>query len=116
MKKPKVRVSKYLFLCLLFLSLGQILVWFQVYSHLKWDWAKNNLWIFYISSIPITFFFIKSTFYGFYAFQETLWPVKFLSFAIGTLIFGILTFFFFGEVLTWKTVASLILTIGIIAL
>ena len=47
-------------------------------------------------------------------FDGLLWPGRFLGFALGISSYALLTWYFMGEGISWKTATSLILSIGII--
>ena len=97
---------------LLFL-IAQIGVWFQSYGVIKIPWIKDNQWIVYLAAIPITFLFVEGTKIGFEGFGNA-WPIRFLGFAMGILSFSFLTYYFFGESLTPKTIISIVLSLFII--
>ena len=59
--------------------------------------------------IPISWFYIEATRYGFIAFEGVLWPGRFLGFATGIFSFAICTQIFMGEGLNTKTMVSLAL-------
>ena len=53
--------------------------------------------------------YILATKYSFVAFNELLWPGRFLGFAVGMITFTIFTSIFLGEGISNKTVVSLLL-------
>lgn len=57
--------------------------------------------------------YITGTRYGAEAFGS-LWPQRFLSFAVGIVVFGILTYLVLGESMSLKTWISILLAISII--
>ena len=93
----------------LLLILGQVGVWFQVYGPLKWpELSEKFLWISLLFSIPLAYIFIQSGKFGKEGFG-TAWPVQIITFVAGIFVFLILTKVFFGEVITAKTIISLVL-------
>jgi hypothetical protein len=103
-----------LFISILFLTLGQILVWFQLYGSDKLGFLKGyKLWVLYLIAIPIAFFYMNATKNGVEYFG-TNWPIRILTFAIGNLVFFILSYFLMGENLNLKSGICLFLTLSII--
>lgn len=105
---------KYFLLTCLFFILGQIGVWFQLNGQFLWEWSKKNPLIMSFAGVPFTYLFILATGYGEKAFEGLLWPQRFLGFSIGILIYSILTYMLLGQGMTFKTILSLTLSVGII--
>jgi hypothetical protein len=64
--------------------------------------------------IPISLMFIKATRFTVDYFDGTLWPSRFIGFAIGIFCFTLMTYYFKGEFLTWKQGTCLLLAFAII--
>ena len=94
-----------------------ILVWYQLNSQLVWDWAKGykSMWIMSLMGIPISLLFWWTTKLGYEGFG-TLWPVRMLGFATSMISFPIMTWLYLGEIVTLKTLISILLSIIIILL
>ena len=62
---------------------AQVAVWFQ---H-NWQFVNKKFgpewWGWYVVAIPITWFFLKGTYFGVTAFDGDLWPNRFIGFVIG---------------------------------
>ena len=108
-------ISKYIFLTITSFVLANILVWYQLNSQLVWDWAKGtkSAWWMYLLGIHIRLLFWYCTKWG-YDGLGSLWAVRFLGFAISMITFPIMTYFYLGEVMTFKTIASIFLAIIIL--
>ena len=108
-------ISKYIFLPITSFVLANILVWYQLNSQLVWDWAKGtkSAWWMSLLGIPISLLFWYCTKWG-YDGLGSLWAVRFLGFAISMITFPIMTYFYLGEVMTFKTIASIFLAVIIL--
>ncbi len=101
--------------CLIFL--GQGIIWFQSNGQFLWKWWKENpLLISFTLGGVASYVFIKSTYHIVEYFDGLLWPGKFIGFAVGTMIFAILTWIFMDEPMTSKTAVSLVLALLIISI
>ena len=98
-----------LILCITLFSLVQIVTWFQLNGQFVWPWFKNNMLLVCLMGIPISWFYIEATRYGFIAFEGLIWPGRLLGFAAGIFTFAICANIFMGEGLNTKTLVSLIL-------
>ena len=91
--------------------LGHIFVFFQLNGQFKWDWFKKNELIVASTGLVISFFFIWGTKYTVEAFNGLLWPVRFVGFSIGMVIYALGVSYFFKEGITNKTFVSLALCV-----
>jgi len=98
-----------LILCIVLFSTVQLITWFQLNGQFVWPWFKNNMLLVCLMGIPISWFYIEATRYGFIAFEGVLWPGRLLGFATGIFSFAICTSIFMGEGLNTKTLVSLAL-------
>lgn len=62
-----------LLLGILFLIIGQALVFFQMQGSLKYTFLQQNKWLVLLCGIPITWLFIEATRYIF-EWSGELWP------------------------------------------
>ena len=92
----------------------QILIWFQNYGQLKWLWLKENIWLPLFFSVPITYMFIKVTNFGYTAFNNQTWPVRFIGFSVGIIVFTLCSTFILNEAFTLKKAICLLLCLSII--
>ncbi len=109
--------NKYILITIGIFLINNILIWYQLNSQLVWDWAKGtkSMWIMSLLGIPISLLFWYATKIGYQGFGN-LWAVRFLGFATSMMTFPIMTYLYLGEVITIKTMISIILAIIIIIL
>ena len=70
---------------------------------------KPEWWGWYVIAIPITWMFLKGTYYGVTAFDGDLWPNRFIGFILGIISYAWLTAYFFKQPVTGKILVQLIL-------
>ena len=68
------------------------------------------MWFSALLGIPISLLFWWSTKIGYQAFGN-LWSIRFMGFSTSMLTFPIMTYFYLGEVITLKTLITIILAI-----
>lgn len=105
-----------LILGILFGTLAQILVFFQIQGSLKYPFLQENQWLVLLSGIPITWLFIESVKYIFDWSEGQLWPGRLIGFSIGIVVFTIMSVLLFNEGITAKTAVCLILSVVILAI
>ena len=88
---------------------AHIITWFQLNGQFFSEWFKNNNFILALFGIPISYLYIYGTKYCYSGFNGLLWPGRFIGFAVGMVIFGLLTSFIMNEGITGKTGISLVL-------
>lgn len=103
-----------LILGILFGTLAQILVFFQIQGSLKYQVLQDYKWLVLLTGIPITWLFIESTKYIFYWSGGQLWPGRLIGFSVGITVFTIMSIILFGEGITPKTGICLVLSILIL--
>ena len=108
---------KDLLLGLGYFAVGHILIWFQTNGQFKWEWFANNpLILSIVGGTIISYTFIMGTKYAVEHFDGLLWPGRFMGFALGISSFAILSWWFMGEGISWKTLSSLLLSLVIITI
>ena len=97
--------------------IANIIIWYQLNSQLVWEWAKGakSMWIMSLLGIPISLLLWYCTKIGYSGFGN-LWAVRFMGFATSMLVFPIMTYFYLGEPMSFKIIATLILAIIIMIL
>ncbi len=88
--------------------IAQSAIWFQTNGQFISDGVKNNPLIFSLLGVPISYVFIKATYYSQIYFQN-LWSGRMIGFSIGIITFSFLTWYFMGETLNLKILLTLIL-------
>jgi hypothetical protein len=98
--------------------LGQLFSFMQMQGGIKYGWYDKYPIILILSSVPSTWFYMKSVQHLVDAFNGELWPSRLIGFGVGIIVFVTLSIILFKEPLTAKTLvclllASMILTIQI---
>ena len=109
--------SHLIILTILIFFLNNIVIWYQLNSQLVWDFWKTpkGIVISILMGIPISAMFWLATKWG-YAGFGTLWPVRFMGFATSMMTFPIMTWLYLGEVMTLKTIITMVLAVIIMLL
>jgi hypothetical protein len=94
--------------------LAQAGAWAQHNLQFKFPQFGPNWWGWYLAAIPITWLFLTSTKITVEAFDGSIWANRFMGFSIGIIVYAILTQYFFGQPVTMKIFAQLLLAFGII--
>ena len=101
---------------MLFLALGHLGAFFQLNGQFKWDWFKNNEWVVAGFGVILSFFYIWGTKYAVEGMNGMLWPVRFIGFGVGMVVYALMVSYFFNEGFTTKTIISIGLSIGLICI
>jgi len=105
---------KYFIISLVLIVLAQTLAYFQLQSQFIWNWAKQHPIIISFLGVPVSILLIYYTKYCAEAFSGQIWPGRLIGFAIGAIVFAILSHYVMHEPFTTKTIVSLILAFGIL--
>lgn len=79
-----------------------------------WTWSKNNPLLMSLTGIPISLFLIYFTKYCALSFDGQVWPGRLIGFAVGAIVFALLSHFIMNEPFTPKTTVCLFLAVGIL--
>ena len=93
-----------------------IIIWFQVNGQFVWPWAKEHPWVMATLGIPISYALIIATKYIVAGFDGLLWPGRLVGFGLGMIVMALLTWYFMGEGLNTKTLASLLIATGLVCI
>ena len=93
---------------------GSIIAFFQLQSWVVWNkpWLQSMWWM-YLTSLFIAPLFFWSTKWSYEHFGA-FWNMRLAGFGVGTIVFGIMAWFFIGEIPTLKTIISILLAMAII--
>ena len=91
---------------------GHILAFFHMNGQFKWEWMKDTWWVL-VGGIPISFLFYYSTRLSYEHFGY-FWNIRLIGFGMGTMIFGLLTWFILNEPPNTRVIISLVLSAIII--
>ena len=110
-------INKYILMTIGIFLLNNIIIWYQLNSQLVWEWAKGtkSMWLMSLLGVPISLMFWYATKIGYQGFGN-LWAVRFVGFATSMLTFPIMTWLYLGEVITLKTIITILLAIIIMIL
>lgn len=92
----------------------QILIWYQGNGQFVYKWFKENPFILSLIGIPISYLMIIATKYVVDGLGGVLWPMRFIGFSTGILVFTVLTWYHMNEAFTLKTTVSLLLATAIV--
>lgn len=103
-----------LFYGVLYGILAQIITFLQLQGNVKWNWFDKYPIPILLSSIPLTWLYIKSVENLVTAFGGELWPSRLIGFGVGVIVFTLMSHFIFNEVIGLKTIICLLLAFCII--
>lgn len=99
-----------LIISLVLVITAQVMTYLQLQSQFFWPWAKEHPILLSIIGIPVSIMLIYYTKYSAIAFNGEVWPGRIIGFAIGAIVFALLSHFIMSEPFTNKTMVSLILS------
>ena len=88
---------------------ASVLTFIQLQGQFKGEWFRNNTMIVACMGIPISMLYLGSVKHLVAYFDGQLWPSRLMGFATGAIIFTIMSYTWFGEPLTGKTLTCLFL-------
>jgi hypothetical protein len=99
------------------MAVGQMLIWFQLYSHYIWTWWENKpIQAALIYGFPASLCFWYGTRMAVDA-TDAAWTARLLGFGMSYLTFPILTWWFLNEsMFTTKTMVCIFLSLSIVAI
>lgn len=107
---------KNLFLSLILILIAQSLTYLQLQSQFFWSWAKNNTILMSLIGFPISFLYIWFTKYCALYFDGQTWPGRLIGFAMGAIVFALLSSMIMKEPINTKTIVSLMLSLAILVI
>lgn len=100
---------KNLLISLIIITIAQSLAYLQLQSQFFWSWSKNNPLLMSLAGIPISILLIYFTKYCALAFNGEVWPGRLIGFAVGAIVFALLSHYIMNETFTTKTTICLFL-------
>lgn len=94
--------------------IAQLLTFIQLQGRFKYSWMKDNPHIMVLLGIPISYLFMASVKFMVDHFDGQLWPSRLIGFAIGTIVFTIMSLYWFNENISIKTGICLFLALCIL--
>lgn len=99
---------------LLFGICGQILSFLQLQCSVKWGWWDKFPILILLSAVPGLWLYTKSVEMFIAHFGGIIWPGRLIGFAIGMMVFMIMSTTLFSEPFTPKVMVSLSLALAIV--
>ena len=93
---------------------GQIGSFLQLQGAIKYGWYEKYLWVILLSSIPVSYLYIKAVNLYVEGFGGQIWPSRLIGFALGIMVFTAMSSILFEEHMTTKTIVCLLLAFSIV--
>lgn len=93
---------------------AQILTFVQLQGQFKYEWFKEHPFLVSCLGLPLSYIYLISVKYLVASFDGNLWPSRLLGFAIGAVVFAIMSSYWFKEPFSLKTAICLGLALCII--
>lgn len=93
---------------------AQVLTFIQLQGPLKWPLFKQYQNWLALAGVPIAMLFMRSVQEFVIAFDGTIWPSRLIGFAVGILVFSIMSVIMFDEGMNAKT--AVCITLGMLIL
>ena len=94
----------------LVMILGQIGSFMQLQGAIKYGWYEKYMWVILLSSVPISYLYIVAVRMYVEGFGGQIWPSRLIGFALGIMVFTLMSIFLFNEHMTTKTAVCLTLS------
>lgn len=101
---------------LLYGVFAQILTFIQLQGQFKYEWAKSNPLYMSLIGVPLSLLYLNSVKHMVAHFEGQLWPSRLLGFAIGAIVFTAMSWAWFREPLSLKTLICLGLALCIMGI
>ena len=95
--------------------IAQILIFLQLQGNIKWGLLEKYPILTLLTAIPTTWLFMKSVEYFVLAYNGEIWPSRLIGFAIGIVVFAMMSVLMFKEPVSMKTFVCLVLACFILA-
>jgi len=95
---------------------AQILTFIQLQGQFRFEWAKNNPVYVALLGFPLSLLYLASVKHMVAHFEGQLWPSRLLGFAIGVIVFTAMSWAWFREPLSIKTLTCLALALCIMGI
>ena len=97
--------------------IASVFAFFQLQGHYVWPEVRflKSMWWVYATSLVIAPMFWYSTKWS-YEYFGAFWNYRLLGFGVGIVVFAICTWLLFDEIVTLKTIISILLATAIIVI
>jgi hypothetical protein len=109
-------MNKNILIALLIVTVAQVLTYFQMQGQFFNEWFRKNTLLVMFLGVPVSWLFIKYAKFAYEGFDGATWPGRLISFAVGAIVFTVLSWQVMGEQVNGKTLLCLILAMGILAI
>ena len=109
-------MNRNLVIALILVTVAQVLSYLQLQGQFAFDWIKKNQLIVAFAGVQISYILMQFSTYCRDAFDGQIWPGRLIGFAVGAMVFAIMSVVIFGEAISLKTGVSLLLAIGILCI
>ena len=113
---PYICSMRSLIISFVLVVLAQSLAYLQLQSQFFSTWAKEHPLMMSLTGIPISILLIYFTKYCAMAFDGQVWPGRLIGFAVGAIVFALLSHFIMDEPFSTKTIMCLFLAGGILGI
>jgi multidrug transporter EmrE-like cation transporter len=96
--------------------MAQILTFVQLQGQFRFQWAKDNPMYMALMGVPLSLLYLQSVKHLVLHFEGQLWPSRLLGFAIGAIVFTAMSWAWFKEPLSLKTLMCLGLALCIMTI
>jgi hypothetical protein len=110
-----MNISK-LIIATLLMIFGQIGSFLQLQGGIKFGWYEKYLWVILLCSVPISYIYIRAVNLYVEAFGGQIWQSRLIGFALGIVVFTLMSTLLFKEHITLKTGICLGLSFCILAI
>lgn len=95
---------------------AQIFTFIQLQGQFKFQWMKDNPIYMALLGFPLSLLYIASVRYMVAHFEGNMWPSRLLGFATGAIVFTVMSWAWFKEPLSIKTLTCLGLALCIMGI
>ena len=92
---------------------AQIVTFIQLQGQFRWTWAKEHPIYMALMGFPLSLLYLISVKHMVAHFDGNMWPSRLLGFATGAIVFTVMSWVWFKEPLTLKTLICLGLAVCI---
>ena len=95
---------------------AQAVTFVQLQGQFKFIWAKDHPFLMACMGIPISMLYLGSVKHMVPYFDGQLWPSRLIGFAVGAIVFTVMSIIWFKEPLSTKTLVCLSLAVSIMCI
>lgn len=96
--------------------IAQILTFIQIQGYVKYQTFRDHTWLVTLVGIPLAWLYMQSSKHFAEAADGELWPGRLIGFAIGIVVFTLMSILLFNESISMKTFICLLLAVMIVCI